>query len=113
MAIKKDPFWQGIEMLPVVDEMISKEINDSNDQLTFLSSANETFTSDHLQQLIATYEEKSSQANILKEQCRLWRNTQHLSEQQKALLTSLESNLVRSEKISQQVLIQIQKLINP
>jgi len=115
MIEKKERYWQGIEMLPVVDEMISEEINDAHAELSWLSSAvstNDDITNDHLQQLINRYEEKSTQADKLKEQCRLWRNTQYLSDQQKGMLTSLEGNLVRMEKVAQQVLMQIQKLIN-
>ena len=115
MVFKKAGIWQGIEMLPVVDEMISEEINDAHAQLAWLSSsveANEVLTNDHLQKLIINYEEKSTQADKLKEQCRLWRNTQHLSEQQKEILTSLESNLVRIEKVSQQMLMQIKQIMN-
>lgn len=115
MAVKKANLWQGIEMLPVVDEMISDEINDAHAQLSWLSStvsANDDMTNDHSQQLIDRYEEKSTQADKLKEQCRLWRNTQHLSDQQKDMLTSLEGNLVRMEKVAQQVLMQIKKIMN-
>ena len=115
MAVKRTNLWQGIEMLPVVDEMISDEINDAHAQLSWLSStvsANDDMTNDHLQQLIDRYEEKSTQADKLKEQCRLWRNTQHLSDQQKDMLTSLEGNLVRMEKVAQQVLMQIKKIMN-
>lgn len=103
-------------MLPVVDEMVSDDINDAHAQLTLLSkeqAEKEIFTNDHLQQLIDTYEEKSTQAHTLKEQCRLWRNTQHLSEQQKEMLSSLDTNLVKIEKVSQQILTQLQKLIHP
>ena len=110
--MKKESFWQGIEMLPVIDEMVIENINDAHAQLSFLASKNqvkETLSNDQLQQLINTYEEKSNQAHLLKEQCRLWRNTQHLSDQQKLLLSSLELNLVRSEKVSQQILVEIHK----
>ena len=104
--------WQGIEMLPVADEMVNEALITAEAQLTQLSEEKaivDVFTNDHFQQLICSYEEKGEQARSLKEQCRAWRNTPHLSDRQKTMLSTLETNLVTLEKLSQKILIQIQQ----
>lgn len=108
----KKAIWQGIEMLPVADEMVSEALITAENQLAELSAGKaitDILTNDHLQQLINTYEEKGEQARALIEQCQVWRNTPHLNDRQKTMLSTLEVNLVALEKLAQKVLIQTQK----
>lgn len=106
--------WQGIEMLPVADEMISEEVNEAHARLLWLSSAKDTkqiVNSEHLQQLIGLYDEKNMLVARLKAQCAHWRSTIHLTDKQKEMLTSLERSLVTFEKACYQGLVEIQKLV--
>ena len=110
---KQEGNWQGIEMLPVPDEMISEEINEAHARLLWLSSAKDTgqkVNSNHLKQFIEIYNEKSTQVTRLKAQCAHWRNTIHLTDKQKEMLTSLERSLVTFERACYQGLIEIQKM---
>ena len=110
---KQGGHWQGIEMLPVADEMISEEINEAHARLLWLSSAKDTgqtVNSNHLQQFVEIYDEKNTQVTRLKAQCAHWRNTIHLTDKQKEMLTSLEHNLVTFEKACYRGLIEIQKI---
>ena len=104
---------QGIEMLPVVDDMIKQEIDESHARLLWLTSAkddSQMINSNHLQQLVDIYDQKGVHIEKLKKQCAHWRNVHSLTLKQKEMLTSLERHLVVFEKSCYQGLTEIQQI---
>lgn len=104
VSARKGPL--GIEMLPVVHELIESELGTAKEQLVTLEAVkNQPYKlDDHaVERLRHLYNEKLQQNPDLRGQCQRWHNEPYLSERQKKMLYLLGQDLAALEKVSQQI----------
>ena len=103
---KKRPY-QSLDMLPVSADKVCDALETS--QLTLLNleamkDRPDILSGETSEQLMHANEAQMTQLLLLREQCAHWHRTEYITQAQKESLITLESNLSRLEKLTQQIL---------
>ncbi len=116
MSLKKKRPWQSLEMLPVAEDKVRDALETS--QLTLLNleamkNSPDILSGKTSEQLVHANEEQQNQLLLLREQCRHWHRTEYITQAQKESLITLENNISRLEKLTQQILFITRHFASP
>lgn len=113
MLNKDQQHYKTLDMLPVIQDRVINAISASKNAFQILTSDSHLLPYDlwDEEQCLKDHEIQIEQLLLLKEQCDFWRKNCYLTPAQKIELLHLESGLTECEKISQQVIFNLQERI--
>ena len=111
MLEKDQQHTTTLDMLPVIQDRVINAISASKNAFQILNGDSYLFPHDlwDEEQCLKDHEIQIEQLLILKEQCEFWRKKCYLTPVQKIELLHLENSLTECEKISQQVIFNLQQ----
>ena len=111
MLEKDSQNYTTLDMLPVIQDRVINAISASNNAFQILNGDSHLLPHDlwDEEQCLKDHEIQIEQLLLLKEQCEFWRKNCYLTPVQKIELLHLEGGLTECEKISQQVIFNLQQ----
>jgi len=104
--MEKQPSWYGLNMLPICDEVLERQLNTSIDQYANLCEVTDkphVLDKDIVSRIIKSHSQQNEDVWVYFEQCQKWRSLSPSAEEIK-LINQVEKNAAKLERINKNII---------